>query len=76
MDVRREQDDPAAIQVIVRHVYGVGPIVKLELQREDGGELLEAEITRKHFRELGLERGNVVFVSPRNLRVFADDYCI
>lgn len=76
MDVSRTDGHPSAVRAIVDHVYGVGPIVKLELQRSEGGELLEAELTRKQFRELDLQRGDVVFVSPRNLRVFAEDYCI
>jgi hypothetical protein len=38
--------------------------------------LLEAEIGRSRFSELDLKLGEAVFVSPRNLRVFAEDYSI
>jgi hypothetical protein len=38
--------------------------------------LLEAEIGRRHFAELDLKLGDIVFVSPQNLRVFTEDYSI
>ena len=76
MNVTRESLVPSAIQATVRHIYGVGPIVKLELQRGDTGVLLEAELGRRQFAELDLKQGDVVYVSPRNLRVFAEDYSI
>jgi sulfate transport system ATP-binding protein len=76
MEVSRTPTDPAGVRVAVRHVYGVGPVVKLELQRLDTGDLLEAEIARKHYLGLDLTLGDIVFVSPRNLRVFGEDYII
>ncbi|MFB3812508.1 MAG: sulfate/molybdate ABC transporter ATP-binding protein [Terriglobales bacterium] len=76
LEVSRYPKDATAIRTTVCHVYGVGPIVKLELQRTDSGDLLEAELTRRQSRELDPKLGEVVFVTPRNLRVFAEDYCI
>jgi sulfate transport system ATP-binding protein len=76
MDVAREPKHSSAVPATICHVYGVGPIVKLELQRTDTGSLLEAELTRKQYRELESKVGENVFVTPRNLRVFADDYTI
>ena len=76
MNVTREPSDSSAIRAHLRHIYGVGPNVKLELQRGDTGALLEAEIGREQFNELDLKLGDEVFVTPRNLRVFADDYSI
>lgn len=76
MNITRESKDPSAIRATVLHVYGVGPVVKLELQSSETGTLLEAEIGRRQFVELDLKLGDVVFVSPRNLRVFAEDYSI
>jgi sulfate/thiosulfate transport system ATP-binding protein len=76
MNVTREPKDASAIRANLRHVYGVGPNVKLELQRGDTGALLEAELGRKQFDELDLKLGDVVYVTPQNLRVFAEDYSI
>jgi sulfate transport system ATP-binding protein len=76
MNVTREAKEPSAIPATVRHIYGVGPVVKLELQSSETGTLLEAELGRRQFAELELKLGDVVYVSPRNLRVFAEDYSI
>ena len=76
MMVTREPNGLSAIRAILRHVFGVGPNVKLELQRCDTGALLEAELGRKQFNELDLKMGDEVYVTPRNLRVFAEDYSI
>jgi hypothetical protein len=38
--------------------------------------LLEAEIGRRQFADLDLKLDDIVYVSPRNLRVFAEDYSI
>jgi sulfate transport system ATP-binding protein len=54
----------------VRYIASAGPVVRLELQREDSGNSLDAEISRERFRELGLSVGDKVDVTPRNLRVF------
>jgi len=76
MIVSREPYDASAIRAELRHVYGVGPNVKLELQSCDSSTLLEAEISRGWFKQLDLKIGEFVYVAPRNLRVFSDDYSI
>jgi sulfate transport system ATP-binding protein len=76
MIVTREPSDASAIRANLRHIFGVGPNVTLELQRSDSGAILEAELGRKQFNELDLKLGDVVYVTPRNLRVFAEDYSI
>jgi sulfate transport system ATP-binding protein len=60
------------ILATVRFIAAAGPSVRLELQREDTGNALEAEISRERFRELELTIGDTVGVTPRNLRVFAN----
>jgi len=59
-----------AIEAVVRHVQAAGPTVRLELERADGGEPLEVELSRDRFGELALQPGERVYVSIRNLRVF------
>jgi sulfate transport system ATP-binding protein len=76
MHISRDSQDPSAIRANVRHVYGVGPVVKIELQDIETGTLLEAELGRQQFSELALKRGEIVFVTPKKLRVFAEDYSI
>lgn len=63
----------AVIEAIVRDVRAVGLLVRLELDRVDGDQVIEAELTRERYDELELRQGERVFVKPRNLRVFLKD---
>jgi sulfate transport system ATP-binding protein len=62
-----------AVVATVRYIGAAGPVVRLELQREDTGSSLDAEISRERFRELNLSVGDKVDVIARNLRVFTDE---
>ena len=54
----------------VTHIHSLGPLVRLELQRQDQAGIVEAELTRERFLQLGLEIGSKVFMHPRNARMF------
>jgi sulfate transport system ATP-binding protein len=73
IDISREAGKGAAFSAIVQHIHAIGPVIRLDLAREDATELIEAELTRERFRELQLQEGEHVFVHPRNLRVFLDE---
>lgn len=57
----------------ISYIHAIGPLVRLELQRTDHTELIEAELTQERFRELTLAQGDKVFVYPRNVRVFLNN---
>lgn len=57
----------------ISYIHAIGPLVRLELQRTDHTELIEAELTQERFRELTLAEGDKVFVYPRNVRVFLNN---
>lgn len=61
------------IEAFISYVHAIGPLVRLELQRVDHSELIEAELTQERFRELGVSQGDKVFVYPRNVRVFVNE---
>jgi sulfate transport system ATP-binding protein len=65
-----ESDDAAA--ATVRNIRGAGPFVRLELDRLQAGEPIEAELPREAFRTLGIEIGQRVYVKPRSLRVWIE----
>jgi len=50
--------------------WASGPVVRLELLRDDNGNSLDAEISRDRYRQLALAVGDKVDVTPRNLRTF------
>jgi len=66
-----KKPDRVGFEAIVRYVNAVGPLVKVELERHDHTELIEAELTQERFRELQLTPAQHVHVYPRNVRVFA-----
>ena len=73
IDISRENDGNAAFKAAIHYIHAVGPVVRLELLREDDSEVIEAELPRERFDALGLEMGEQVYLRPRNLRVFLQD---
>lgn len=76
LDLARQAPADAALAAVIRHIVAVGPVVRLALQRLDNAEPMEAQISRDEHRSLGLAVGETVFVTPRNLQVFVQDYSI
>lgn len=60
----------------VAYIAAAGPIVRVQLVREDTGESVESEITRQHYAQLKLHNGDAVFIGFRNARYFSEDYVI
>ncbi|SFM19335.1 TOBE-like domain-containing protein, partial [Nitrosomonas communis] len=56
----------------VSHILSVGPLVRLELIREDhqNSNPVQVEISKERFRELQLVKGDQVFIKPRRLDLF------
>jgi sulfate/thiosulfate transport system ATP-binding protein len=61
----------SSIEAVVRHVRAFGPVVRLELTRVSDEKPIEAHIPRHRFETLGITKGQRVFVSPTQVRVFA-----
>jgi len=72
IDIRKTRGDAPAFEAVISYVHSLGPLVRLELQRADQTEIVEAELTRERFKELTVAEGDRVFISPRNVRVFLD----
>lgn len=72
IEVDRVAQGEAALAVRVTHVLSVGPIVRLELIREDSEDKnpIQVEISKERFRELQLVRGDQVFIKPRRYDLF------
>ena len=76
IEVLREQNGSDALPAVVHYVHSIGPIVRIELNREASAEVIEAELTKERQRELQLKAGDRVFVRARNVKVYAADYSI
>lgn len=76
LELLADASHPDAIPATISYVYALGPVVRIELTRNDNGDLLHAEVPRKRFEELAAIPGEIVHVKPSNVRVIADDYVI
>jgi len=76
IEIDRSPQDSTALAAEVRHIQKLGPSVRITLVTKENGEYLEAELTRDIYLTLGLQQGESVFVRPRQVRVFVEDYQI
>ena len=71
VELEPARSSASSLEAVVRHVRAFGPVVRLELDLVEGGRTIEAHIPRSRFESLGLNKGQRVYVSPTNVRVFA-----
>lgn len=61
----------------ITHVHLVGPTVQIELKQLEGDEYLEAALPKEQYRTLDIQRGDVVYIRPKQLKVFIpEDFSI
>jgi sulfate transport system ATP-binding protein len=71
--LREPEDDDTTLAATVSRVSQLGSLVRLELIQSPGGEIAEVEMTREHYAADPLQTGDLVFVKPRQVRVFLHD---
>jgi sulfate transport system ATP-binding protein len=76
IEIERSRQDSTALKAEIKHIQKLGPAVRVTLVIEGNGEFVEAELTRDVFQNLGLQQGEAVYVRPRQVRVFVEDYQI
>lgn len=69
MEISLVRDHEEFIPAKIGHINPAGPLVKLELERDDG-RVLQAEVPHDIVTSLKLSRQQAVFVRPRQTRVF------
>lgn len=81
LDINRERNGRPSWPARVGRLTPLGGTVRLDLDLHDGTSLL-VELTRERAMELDLKKGDEVFVSPKDLKVFhesarfVEDYVI
>jgi sulfate transport system ATP-binding protein len=75
LEIERKPWPGEAMPARIERVHAAGPTVKVELIT-DSGEPVQAELSQERHRALRLARGELVFVRPRDKRVFTEDYAI
>lgn len=75
--IEKFETNQTSISAIVTHIHAVGPIVYVEVLREDTNDYVEIELMNELFYELKIQLGERVFVRPNELKVFIpQDYSI
>jgi sulfate transport system ATP-binding protein len=77
LDIERPPGQAGSLAARILHVHSAGTVVKIELTAPGREDSIYVELPQARFAELGLpSTGDEVFVVPRNLRVFVEDYQI
>jgi sulfate transport system ATP-binding protein len=76
IEIERSRVDSTSIKAVIKHILKLGPSVRISLAIEGSDDFIEAELTRDVFQTLDLKNGEPVFVRPRQVRVFVEDYQI
>ncbi len=71
IELSRPVDGETGIVARVEHLLAVGPVVRVDLVADEGGQHIHVELPRERQRELALAAGDRVVVRPRQVRVFA-----
>jgi sulfate transport system ATP-binding protein len=76
LDISHAPEEGGNLAATVQHIHPAGGLRRVHLQALDGGLNLHVELSPERQAELGLKSGDVVYVVPRRVRVFAQDYII
>ncbi|MDQ3828287.1 MAG: sulfate ABC transporter ATP-binding protein [Candidatus Tectomicrobia bacterium] len=69
LDIDHRPTEPPQFRATVAYITTAGPLVKVELATE-AGTVVYAEVSQERYRQLGLRRGDEVFVRVKDMRVF------
>jgi sulfate transport system ATP-binding protein len=75
LEIERQVNGESAILARVARINPAGSLAKIVLAEGDGREI-QVDLSLDRYRELSLVPGEQVYVLPKQVRVFAPDYCI
>jgi sulfate transport system ATP-binding protein len=75
LEVSSAPADAETLRATVVRVLSAGPVVKLEL-RTEGAQLVQVEMSHEQSKCLPLQPDDIVYVKPKQSRVYVDDYSI
>lgn len=70
--VRAQANGKSAIPATIKHVNAAGPLVHLELERNDDGSRVTVDLTKEESSQISLQPGDQIFVELKNVRVFPE----
>ena len=76
LEILTTKNGRPSLEAKVTHVNPARPVVKVRVYSEAFGVVLNVDLSWERFNELKLNAGDTVYVSPRQMRVFVQDYAI
>jgi len=76
LEIVRKRNGRPSLEVKVTHINPARPVVKVRVHSETFGVALSVDVGWERYADLQLRVGDTVYVSPRQLRVFVQDYAI
>lgn len=76
LEIDRVFSGEGCLRAKILHLNPAGPVMRVQLLTEDSGHIVHAEVSHDRQAELQLKIGDLIFVSPRKIRVFVPDYAI
>jgi sulfate transport system ATP-binding protein len=76
LEIVRKRNGRPSLEAKVTHVNPARPVVKVRVYSETFGVMLTVDVSWERYAELELRVGDTVYISPRQLRVFVQDYAI
>jgi len=64
-----------SFRALTKTINSAGPLVRVEVLN-DLGDLIQVELSQERFQILKLQKNEVVFVTPKEVRVFSEDFSI
>jgi len=75
LEIATSRNGHPSFAASIERIHSAGANVRLELLAASG-ERLSAELTHQRFEELSITQGDEVFVTPRTIRVYGQDYMV
>src|SRR5438093_1270419 len=76
LEILAKRNGRPSLEGKIVHLSPAGPVVKARVFAADFGVVLNVDVARDRYAELGLEVGDTVYVAPRDVRVYLQDYVI
>ena len=76
LEIVRTRNGRPSLEAKVTHINPARPVVKVRVYSEAFGVVLTVDVSWERYAELRLTVGDTIYVAPRQLRVFVQDYAI
>jgi sulfate transport system ATP-binding protein len=72
LDIVTKSDGAGSLQARVVHINPIGALIRVQLRLASSEAEVNVDLSPRRYTELGLERGQEVYVTPQRIRVFAE----